>query len=74
MLRCSVVVGKKVDKKAVIRNKVKRMLVSRIKELLPETTPYDMVIYARRGAAELSAEQIGEETKNALNAVRILEK
>lgn len=74
VLRCSVVVGKKVDKRAVARNKIKRLFVSHIKELLDDTMPYELVIYARKGAGELTSEQVVEELKNAFNAMRITNK
>jgi len=71
VLHCSVVVGKKVDKRAVVRNKIKRMLVAHIKEILPEDTPFDMVIYARRGISEVAPEQIRTELEHALSDMKI---
>lgn len=72
VFHCSVVVGKKVDKRAVIRNKVKRLLVAIIKELVLTQTPYDMVIYARKGINGLEKEEIRENLKKALVNIQIL--
>ncbi len=72
IFHCSVVVGKKVDKRAVIRNKIKRLLVSNIKTILKEDTPFDMVIYARRGIDELPAEEVSSELKKILSTIKVL--
>lgn len=72
IFHCSVVVGKKVDKRAVVRNKVKRLLVATIKEIVSSKVPYDMVIYARKGIDGLEKEKVREELANALAAVRAI--
>lgn len=71
VLHCSVVVGKKVDKRAVIRNKIKRQLVSSIKEMLKDNLPYEIVIYARKGAEKLSLDEISEELRQAFDKIHI---
>jgi ribonuclease P protein component len=72
LLHCSVVVGKKVDKRAVVRNKIKRQQLSIIKELVPEDAPFSLVIYARKPILEIDREKAKKELLNAFRKINIL--
>lgn len=68
---CAVVVGKKVDKRAVVRNKIKRQMVVCIKELVPATTASRFVIYAKKSILETTIEAKKEELKKAFEIIKI---
>lgn len=68
--RCAVVVGKKVDKRAVVRNRIKRHIVATVKELLAHDTEMTIVIYAKKPIAELATESIEEEFKKAIQTIQ----
>lgn len=51
-LECSVVIGKKVDKRAVARNRLKRKIVQKIRELIDTDKKLRLVIYIRKGLNE----------------------
>lgn len=67
-----VVVGKKVDKRAVVRNRVKRQLVERIKNILSKDTPYEIVIYARKAILELDLTRQEQELRDAFQKIKII--
>jgi ribonuclease P protein component len=71
-LRCAVVVGKKVDKRAVIRNTIKRQLIVIIKELLSPNTEYNIVIFAKKQLSEIEKEQKYKELEKAFKAIHII--
>lgn len=71
-LKLAVVVGKKVDKKAVVRNKIKRRIISILKELIPVDTNVDMVIFAKKGILDKQNEEIAKELKSALIKTQII--
>lgn len=70
-LECAVVVGKKVDKKAVVRNRIKRQLVAQIKSLVPTTTPYRVVIIAKKPILEATNDKKYEELTKAFQSTKI---
>jgi ribonuclease P protein component len=72
MFQCAVVVGKKVDKKAVGRNKIKRIVVQNIKDLVPENTKSNLILYARNKINELTEEKIKEELQKAFKTIQII--
>lgn len=55
--KCAVVVGKKVDKRAVVRNKIKRQTVEIIKELVAQDKNVAIVLYAKKPTLEAGLEQ-----------------
>ena len=71
-LECAVVVGKKVDTRAVARNSVKRMLVSIIKELIKEDAQYRLVFYAKKSILAMSREEVKEQLRSTLNSSGII--
>lgn len=66
---CAVIVGKKVDKRAVVRNRIKRQVVAILQELVPTTSLVRMILYAKKGIISASPEEIREEIKKALEKV-----
>lgn len=71
--RIGIVVGKKVSNLAVKRNLVKRRIRQAIRELLEQIPAnLDVIIIARRGAADLQAEQFLPELKQLLAQAGIL--
>lgn len=71
-LNLAVVVGKKVDKKAVIRNKTKRLLLEISKEIIQLDANFDIVIFAKKQILEKQKDEIKNELKNALIKIKIL--
>lgn len=71
-LECAVVVGKKVDKRAVVRNKLKRQVVSLIKELILPETPVKLVIFAKKPLNGVSNEEKREELLKTLKTIQII--
>jgi ribonuclease P protein component len=69
---CAVVVGKKVDKRAVVRNKVKRQLLEIIRSILSEDTKATVAVYAKKPILETETDQRKNELKKALETIRIL--
>lgn len=72
MFQCAVVVGKKVDTKAVSRNKIKRIIVKSIKDLVSIDSKADTILYARNKINELTEERIKEELQKAFKAIQII--
>lgn len=72
MFQCAVVVGKKVDKKAVGRNRIKRIVVKNIKDLVSENAKANLILYARNKITELTEETIREELQKAFKTIKIL--
>lgn len=71
-LKCSVVVGKKVDKRAVIRNKIKRQIVVQIKDILPTSLPFSIVLYARKPVLSITTDTIKQELESVFTKLNIL--
>lgn len=71
-LHCAVVVGKKVDKKAVGRNRIKRQLVMIIEGLVPKDTNIDIVIFAKKQIETVEKETIKEEFEKAFKQIEII--
>jgi ribonuclease P protein component len=71
-LHCAVVVGKKVDKRAVVRNTIKRQLNITIKELLSLDTEYNIVIFAKKLILSASKEERYEELKKSFKSINII--
>jgi ribonuclease P protein component len=71
--RFAFVVGLKVSKKAVIRNKLKRQLREIIRPRISKIKPgYDIIINALPGLEENNFQQIQETTEKLLSKARIL--
>ncbi|HVZ12140.1 MAG TPA: ribonuclease P protein component [Patescibacteria group bacterium] len=51
-LRAAVVVSKKVDKRSVVRNRIKRQIVEAVRKRLPIESQFSVVFYAKRNAID----------------------
>src|SRR5690349_19629783 len=67
ILHLAVVVSKKVDKRAVGRNKLKRKIVSFVQALVSIETQKNIVIFVKKQILEINDEQIKLELEKALN-------
>lgn len=71
--RLGLVVTKKLDKRAVVRNKIKRRLRDIVRHLLPEfVAQRDFVIIARQGVTELSFDEFKLEITALLRKAKLL--
>lgn len=71
--RFAIVVSKRLDKRAVRRNRTKRVLREAIKQLLPELTKgYDVAVYAKRILWEEKVKDIRPEIEKLLETGGIL--
>jgi ribonuclease P protein component len=71
-VRAVVVVGKKIDKRAVIRNRLRRRLIEAFRGQLTTVRPgYDIVITVHSNFSDLSAEQLGRHLATALSRARV---
>ncbi len=64
--RFAVSVSKKISKKAVVRNKIRRRVYSVIGEFMSETKPGFYLIIAKPGAQEIKGEKLRNELKKLL--------
>ncbi len=70
-LECAVVVGKRVDKKATSRNRIKRQTVAIIKDILSSEAPFRLVIYAKRSILGTQSEEIRNDLKKSFETIGI---
>ena len=70
-LECSVIVGKKVDKRAVIRNKIKRQTVALIKEIVSLDSPFRLAIYAKRPVLDTERTEMQSDLQKAFDTIGI---
>jgi len=61
----AVVVSKKVSKKAVVRNKIKRKVLSYLEEYLGDQT-FDVVVYIKPALNDVKEEKIESVIKDAI--------
>ncbi len=66
LARFGFVVSKKIDKRAVIRNKVKRKLQQAVRESLGNVLPYTFLIIAKRESIQEESKKISEALKEIL--------
>jgi ribonuclease P protein component len=71
-LRLVVVVGKKVSKKAVVRNHIRRRLSALLSELADLSSPHDVVISASTDISLLPPEQLGQQLTDCLAQAGLL--
>ena len=74
LCRCGYVVGKRVGKSAVVRNRVKRRLreILRLQIKAGQVTPgYDLVLIARAGAAQATYQQLAADVTHLLRRARL---
>ena len=70
--RLGMAVSRKVDPRAVGRNRIKRVLRDTVRHLLPELAGGDYVVVARQAAAQASNEQIRQALLRLLRRARAL--
>lgn len=70
-LHCAVVVGKKVDKRAVVRNRIKRQFNETLRELLSLELKYDLVFFVKKQILESEAENTKNMLTKALKEINI---
>ncbi len=70
-LHCSVVVGKKVDKRAVVRNRIKRQINEILREILPKDKKFDLVFFIKRQINDSEPEKTKETIVKALKEINI---
>jgi len=72
-LRVAVVIGKKIDKRATVRNKLKRIFKNAIKENLKEkTVNYGLVFFLKKSLLQLDFEKIKGEIAKALKEIGVI--
>lgn len=71
--RFGVVVGKKIDKRAVGRNKIKRQIRSSIEKLIPKMQePSEVLIIARAGIREMGGDEIADLLKESFKKNKLI--
>jgi ribonuclease P protein component len=69
--RFGFIISKKVDKRATVRNRVKRMIRSCIEASLPQIkSGYDMLYIIRKQAADQTRDQICQEVQTTLKQLK----
>ena len=61
--RIAVSVSKKISKKAVVRNKIRRRAYSALRGIIPSVRPGLYLVSAKPGAGELKSEELKSELK-----------
>lgn len=69
-LQCAVIVGKKVSKKATVRNRLKRKIVTDLKSMLTDKTKLILVVYAKKGLNEANFSEASESLKEIINKIK----
>jgi ribonuclease P protein component len=71
-IQCAVVVSKKVNKKAVIRNKIKRRFLHAFRqELENKEDAYSLVFFMKKGIQDMKQEEMKQEIQKVLKAITI---
>ena len=71
--RFSTIVSKKIDKRAVVRNRIKRLISSCIKELCDNLKQgYDMIVIAKIGAISMGRQEFCREINRGLKRAGFL--
>lgn len=71
--RIGISIGKKVSKKAVVRNRIKRQIKGAIREILPWVAPgWKMIIIVKPGAIECKYEHFLRELNQLLKETKII--
>lgn len=65
-LRTGFVVSKKISKKAVERNRIKRALREKMRLAIPVLTPGDYMLVAKPAAAGYKGKELGDQLKESL--------
>lgn len=70
-LECAVVIGKKVDKRATVRNRYKRLTTEVVKDLISLDTPYKIVLFVKKPILGLEVSAIREDIKKGFESIGI---
>ena len=71
--RFAFVVRKSVDKRAVVRNRVRRVLRSCIEELLPHiVSGYDMLFFLEKGIIDITRDEVLKEVRKVFEEKGLL--
>lgn len=69
-LHCAVITGKKIDKRAVVRNRLRRQFTQNLKnEIGDKTVSYDLVFYLRKDILGLENKIMQAEIKKTLETL-----
>jgi ribonuclease P protein component len=66
-LKVAVVVSKKVDKRATVRNKIKRGLIDIVQKTLAKNETLNLIFYVKKGA--LTSSDLNQEVTEALKKI-----
>ena len=66
-LRRAIVISKQVDKRAVVRNRIRRVIGEQIRIYSKDLANYNLVIKVRNSASTLDSRQLRKETINILS-------
>src|SRR3990167_10762135 len=64
VLKVAVVVSKKVDKRATVRNKIKRQILENVRHKINQDVPFNLVFYAKTASADNLEKEIDEAKNN----------
>jgi ribonuclease P protein component len=67
--RCSIIVSKKIDKRAVMRNRLKRRISGALSEIGLDQKGKDILIYLKKPVQELSREELKGQLQKVLRAL-----
>jgi ribonuclease P protein component len=71
--RVGLTVSTKIDKRAVVRNRIKRLIKEALVLLLPKiTAPMDIVVIARKNLADISLVEVVKELRKALSSHKLI--
>ena len=71
--RFGVVLGKKIDKRAVGRNKIKRLIRSSIEKLIPKMQkPSEVLIIARAGIREMNNSEVASLLTESFKKIKLI--
>ncbi len=72
-LKCAFIIGRKVDKRSTVRNKIKRRFSEALKKILGEKTiNFDLVFYLKKELEDKSFLELQSDLKNILEKAKII--
>ncbi|MEK7119832.1 MAG: ribonuclease P protein component [Patescibacteria group bacterium] len=72
MPRFGFLVSIKIDKRATVRNRIRRLLRESVHHLLPELLPYDGIIVARKNIADRTQAEVEQNLREMFHRVGLL--
>ena len=67
-LRVAVVVSKKIDKRATVRNKIKRRILDSIRKNIKAEEPFDLIFYVKKNI--LNSKDLEKEVNQAVAKIK----